>query len=136
MANQTIAILRRNQPQTLRDPDLYRANSAYAPEDWESQTTSIGSSIYRGLVENGRRYQTLRPEEYFIPSDDQQFESYEAGHLVALATHSGEMNPLFFSPIGDSPTVRYPAGVLTRLRHYPNYRQIIDYRIRKLRITI
>ncbi|KAJ5858396.1 hypothetical protein N7534_003673 [Penicillium rubens] len=100
MANQTIAILRRNQPQTLRvpliglltcysqDPDLYRANSAYAPEDWESQTTSIGSSIYRG-------YQTLRPEEYFIPSDDQQFESYEAGHLVALATHSGEMNPLF-----------------------------------------
>jgi hypothetical protein len=25
---------------------------------------------------------------------------------------------------------------VTRLRHYPNYRQIIDYRIRKLRITI
>jgi Na+-translocating ferredoxin:NAD+ oxidoreductase RnfE subunit len=51
MANQTIAILRRNQPQTLRvpliglltcysqDPDLYRANSAYAPEDWESYVT-------------------------------------------------------------------------------------------------
>ncbi|KAJ5253238.1 hypothetical protein N7489_003648 [Penicillium chrysogenum] len=116
MANQTIAIVRRNQPPALRVPiidlltcrsqdhDLYRANSAYAPEDWESQTTSIGSSINRGLVENGRRYQTLRPEEYFIPSDDQQFESYQAGHLVALATHPDEMNPLFLSPIGYSPT--------------------------------
>jgi MFS family permease len=27
-------------------------------------------------------------------------------------------------------------SVTARLRHYPNYRQIIDYRIRKLRITI
>lgn len=35
-------------------------------------TTSTTSSIVRGVVENGRRYQTLREGEYWGPSDDKQ----------------------------------------------------------------
>ncbi|KAJ5557369.1 hypothetical protein N7513_002958 [Penicillium frequentans] len=80
------------------DPDLYSAGASY-PDDWQSETTSIGSSIYRGLMENGRRYQSLRNKEYLIPSDDQMFDSYEAGHLVALVLDSDRENPLFRAPI-------------------------------------
>ncbi|KAI9839173.1 MAG: hypothetical protein M1819_003166 [Sarea resinae] len=43
-----------------------------------SETTSVTSSIYRGMWENGRKYQTLRQDEYWGPSDDKQFETMEA----------------------------------------------------------
>ncbi|OQE00175.1 hypothetical protein PENVUL_c057G01710 [Penicillium vulpinum] len=68
-------------------------------DDWQSETTSIGSSLYRGLEENGRRYQTLSHKEYLIPSDEKQFETYEAGHLVALVMDSDQENPLFRAPV-------------------------------------
>ncbi|KXG52938.1 uncharacterized protein PGRI_081930 [Penicillium griseofulvum] len=99
------------------DQDLYPPESAHSPDDWLSETTSIKSSIYRGLMENGRRYQALSNKEYWyvvevsynktkypfiysIPSDEQQFETYEAGHLVDLIMDSDQPNPLFRSPIG------------------------------------
>lgn len=91
MADQAIAV----------DPDVYTADGPYYPDDWQSETTSIGSSIYRGMMENGRRYQNLRNQDYLIPSDDQMFESYEAGHLVALVLDSDRENPLFRSPVKD-----------------------------------
>ncbi|KAJ5334539.1 hypothetical protein N7452_006942 [Penicillium brevicompactum] len=73
------------------DPDLYApGGSGSPPDDWQSETTSIGSSLYRGLVDNGRR----------IPSDELQFETYEAGHLVDLILESDRANPLFRSPVG------------------------------------
>ncbi|KAJ5102429.1 hypothetical protein NUU61_004651 [Penicillium alfredii] len=93
MADQPIAV----------DPDLYAADSTYNPDDWQSETTSIGSSIYRGLMDNGRRYQSLRNKEYILPSDEQMFETYEAGHLVDLIMDSHRDNPLFRSPVGDDP---------------------------------
>jgi len=83
------------------DPDTYAVESAYFPSDWQSETTSIGSSIYRGLIENGRRYQALRNKEYLIPADDTQFEAYEAGHLCALILESRHDNPFFRAPIPD-----------------------------------
>ncbi|KGO75622.1 hypothetical protein PITC_050520 [Penicillium italicum] len=70
-------------------------------DDWQSETTSIGSSLYRGLEENGRRYQTLSHKEYLVPSDEKQFETYEAGHLVALVMDSDYDNPLFRAPVKD-----------------------------------
>ncbi|CAG8027782.1 unnamed protein product [Penicillium nalgiovense] len=89
------------------DADVYL--SAGYDNDWQSETTSIGSSIYRGLMENGRR----------IPSDDLSFESYEAGyvrpifhliptlnilrHLLALVLDSERENPLFRAPVGKNP---------------------------------
>ncbi|KAJ5473087.1 hypothetical protein N7530_007088 [Penicillium desertorum] len=81
------------------DPDLYAPDSTYSPDDWQSETTSIRSSIYRGLMDNGRRslddiqhslivlYISIAFEErilthlYSIPSDEQQFETYEAGYI-------------------------------------------------------
>ncbi|KAJ5581715.1 hypothetical protein N7535_000335 [Penicillium sp. DV-2018c] len=79
------------------DPKIH-VTTVYG-DDWQSETTSIGSSIYRGLEENGRRYQTLSHKEYLIPSDEKQFETYEAGHLVALVMDSDQENPLFRSPV-------------------------------------
>lgn len=37
-----------------------------------SDTTSITSSIYKGYIENGRRYQVVREGEYWGPSDEKQ----------------------------------------------------------------
>ncbi|KAJ5692353.1 hypothetical protein N7462_001776 [Penicillium macrosclerotiorum] len=87
------------------DPDLYAVDDHNnAPDDWRSETTSIGSSIYRGLMENGRRYQTLRNKDYLIPADERQWEAYEAGHLVSLIMESDTDNPFFRAPLGPSPT--------------------------------
>ena len=62
-------------------------------------TTSIASSIFRGLIENGRRYQTVRDGEYLQPSDDQQYESFKAGHVVYTLLDAKQKNPFFRSPI-------------------------------------
>ncbi|CAG8190270.1 unnamed protein product [Penicillium nalgiovense] len=87
------------------DEDIAVDSTTHLPslygDDWQSETTSIGSSLYRGLEENGRRYQTLSHREYLIPSDEKQFETYEAGHLVALIMDSDNDNPLFRAPVKD-----------------------------------
>jgi hypothetical protein len=61
--------------------------------------------MYRGYIENGRRYQTVREGEYWGPSDEQQFETMEAGHLLYTILDSQEENPLFRSPIPDNAQV-------------------------------
>ncbi len=59
------------------------------------------SSIYRGYVENGRKYQTLKDGGYYFPSDERQLEVLQAGHLAYRILDSQEKNPLFHSPIND-----------------------------------
>ncbi|KAJ5732487.1 hypothetical protein N7493_003968 [Penicillium malachiteum] len=86
------------------DPNVYQADDNQYPDDWQSETTSIGSSIYRGLMENGRRYQSLRSDDYLLPVDDPSFETYEAAHLLAIIMDSERDNPLFRAPIGENPT--------------------------------
>ncbi|KAJ5100602.1 hypothetical protein N7456_006654 [Penicillium angulare] len=68
----------------VADPDLYPPNASYSVDDWES-------------------YQTLKDGTSFVPSDDQQFETYEAGHITALLMESHRENPLFRAPIGPNP---------------------------------
>lgn len=63
--------------------------------------TSITSFIYAGLVENGRRYQTKREGEYWGPSDEKQWESMNAAHIVYMILDSREKNRLFRSPIDE-----------------------------------
>ncbi|KAJ5414374.1 hypothetical protein N7509_001001 [Penicillium cosmopolitanum] len=63
------------------DPE-FENDSAYGGDDWVS-------------------YQSLRNKEYCLPSDEQQFEAYEAGHLVDLILDSERENPLFRAPCGD-----------------------------------
>ncbi|CAG8057235.1 unnamed protein product [Penicillium salamii] len=94
-----------------QDPDIYYScdADAYTPDDWKSETTTIRSSIYQGFVENGRS----------VPSDEQQFDTYEAGynlllssseetltkvinrHITAFVMESHRENPLFRSPVGE-----------------------------------
>ncbi|KAJ5708671.1 hypothetical protein N7488_008472 [Penicillium malachiteum] len=79
------------------DPELNTDNPAH--DDYQSETTSVASSTYRGLIENGRRYQTMRENKYWSPADEQQFESLEAGHAVAIVLDSDKSNPLFQAPV-------------------------------------
>ncbi|KAJ6121329.1 S-adenosyl-L-methionine-dependent methyltransferase [Penicillium capsulatum] len=93
MAHQSIVV----------DPDEEEADPGFNCGDSQADTVSVSSTIYRGLVENGRRYQVIRENEYWSPADDLQFESLEAGHAVAVVLESDMPNPLFRSPVGDSP---------------------------------
>ncbi|KFY84758.1 hypothetical protein V500_09021 [Pseudogymnoascus sp. VKM F-4518 (FW-2643)] len=77
-------------------------DSSYGGDDSLSETTSIASSMYRGYIENGRRYQTIREDNYWGPSDEQQFETFEAGHLVYQILDCQEENTLFRSPIAEN----------------------------------
>ena len=65
-----------NQP--LPDDGELEADqdSALGSVSGRSETTSLTSSVVKGYVENGRRYQTVREGrgQYFVPSDDKQFE--------------------------------------------------------------
>ncbi|KAJ5107355.1 hypothetical protein N7456_004030 [Penicillium angulare] len=47
------------------------------------------------------RYQTTKETSAFIPSDEEQFETYEAGHIVDLLMNSDHHNPLFRAPVGE-----------------------------------
>lgn len=53
-----------------------------------------------GYFENGRRYQNVRNDEYHMPTDDKQWESMSAGHLLFLILDCQRSNPLFRSPVG------------------------------------
>ena len=67
-----------------------------------SERTSIASSIFQGIIENGRRYQTVREGEYWGPSDEKQLESLEAGHVASILLDADQKNPFFRSPVPDT----------------------------------
>lgn len=50
-------------------------------------------------MENGRRYQTTREGDYFVPSDEKQFESMNSVHLTLLVLDAGTENPSLRSPL-------------------------------------
>lgn len=64
-----------------------------------SGSTSIHSSIARGLIENGRRYQSYRDNNISFPSDDKQFEATAAIHHAFSVIESLQKNPYFRSPL-------------------------------------
>ncbi|KAE8146283.1 S-adenosyl-L-methionine-dependent methyltransferase [Aspergillus avenaceus] len=87
------------------DPDFDSIAAGYGtdPEDFQSDTTSITSSIAKGRFENGRRYQSLKEDDYWGPSDAQQFEAFEIGHMMFRVLDHNQPNPLFRAPIKESP---------------------------------
>ncbi|KAJ5556760.1 hypothetical protein N7494_000675 [Penicillium frequentans] len=89
------------------DPHFYSLVTGHGtdPQDFQSETTSIASTIARGRFENGRRYQATKEDDYWGPSDEQQFEAFEIGHMVFLVLDHEQPNPLFRAPICDSPKV-------------------------------
>ncbi|KAJ6118930.1 hypothetical protein N7471_013550 [Penicillium samsonianum] len=62
------------------DPDFYSMATGYGmdPQDFQSETTSIASTIARG------RYQATKENDYWGPSDEQQFEAFEIGDVADL----------------------------------------------------
>ncbi|KAJ5421538.1 hypothetical protein N7491_009983 [Penicillium cf. griseofulvum] len=85
------------------DSDFYTLTQDWEPQDFQSETTSIASSIANGRLENGRRYQAMREHDYWSPSDEQQFEAFEIGHMVFLVLENERENPLHHAPLGKSP---------------------------------
>ncbi|KAJ5536113.1 hypothetical protein N7513_009299 [Penicillium frequentans] len=81
------------------DPNLYLPTDEAAPGDWKSETTSIASNIHAGLIQNGRRYQSLSEQAYPVPADEQMFEAYESYHLMLMTLDSHKKNPLFYAPV-------------------------------------
>ncbi|CAP86336.1 Pc20g10070 [Penicillium rubens Wisconsin 54-1255] len=81
------------------DANYYTLTQDWEPEDFQSETTSISSSIAKGRLENGRR----------SPSDEQQFEAFEIGlsvifsHMMFMVLDHERENPLHHAPIGKSP---------------------------------
>ncbi|KAJ5728603.1 uncharacterized protein N7483_003111 [Penicillium malachiteum] len=72
MPTDVIAIL-------TQDPDVHTEVEPYLLDDFQSETTSLASAIARGRMENGRRYQALKEDDYWSPSDEKQFEAFEMG---------------------------------------------------------
>ncbi|OQE90316.1 hypothetical protein PENNAL_c0012G10148 [Penicillium nalgiovense] len=95
----------KNMDQIVVDPDFYTMATGYDmdPQDLQSDTTSLASTIARGRVENGRRYQATKEDDYWGPSDEQQFEAFEIGHMMFLVLDHDQPNSLFRAPIGDAP---------------------------------
>ncbi|KAJ5251075.1 hypothetical protein N7489_001485 [Penicillium chrysogenum] len=77
------------------DPAYYDlGRDDYVDSDFASEATSLSSSIYRGVFENGRR----------CPSDEQQFESLEAGCVwlpptICKLTRPVTYSAYFWTPI-------------------------------------
>lgn len=59
--------------------------------DW----TSVTSSLYKSVLEHGRRYQSFKEGEYCIPVDEQQNESIANDHLAALLHDQNEKTSSF-----------------------------------------
>lgn len=72
---------------------------SYASSDDASDTTSVKSSIYRGYIENGRRYQSTNNGGYLIAADDKQWEVESLTHLIYLILDSQQKNVLFRAPL-------------------------------------
>ncbi|KAJ5296612.1 uncharacterized protein N7443_007505 [Penicillium atrosanguineum] len=115
-----------NTEQIAVDPDFYSMATGYGtePQDFQSETTSIASAIARGRFENGRRYQATKEDDYWGPSDEQQFEAFEIGHMVFLVLDHNQPNPLFRAPIGEHPKLSLHRG-----NHGSNVPLTSQYRI-------
>ena len=74
---------------------------SYVSSDDASDTTSVKSSIYRGYIENGRRYQSTNDGGYLIAADDKQWEVESLTHLIYLILDSQQNNVLFRAPLGN-----------------------------------
>lgn len=81
------------------DGAVAEGDSAYGGSDSNSDTTSVSSSIYQGVIQHGRRFQSYNVGEYHAPADERQFDAIDALHQVTVAIESGQDNPYFYSPI-------------------------------------
>ena len=93
----TAAITSQESRRDNREAEI-DGDSAFG-SDVDSDTTSVTSTIFKGYISKGRRYQSLVNKAYYQPADEKQLASYEAGHLLFLIVNSQRSNPLFRAPI-------------------------------------
>lgn len=81
------------------DDDGAEGDSAYGGSDPASDTTSVSSSIYQGVIKHGRRYQAFNDGGYFTPADERQFDAIDMLHQVTVALEAARENPYYYSPL-------------------------------------
>ncbi|CAG7962766.1 unnamed protein product [Penicillium nalgiovense] len=69
------------------DSNYYTLTKDWEPQDFQS-------------------YQAMKENDYWSPSDEQQFEAFEIGHIMFMVLDHDRENPLHHAPIGKSPQVR------------------------------
>ncbi|KAJ6183622.1 hypothetical protein N7519_004923 [Penicillium mononematosum] len=103
------------------DPTFYSMVHGVEPDDFQSETTLSRLDHRKGTVgkwpkvstfpveacfnDNNvqQRYQAIKEDDYWGPSDEQQFEAFEISHILFIVLDYHQPNPLFRAPIGDSP---------------------------------
>lgn len=65
------------EPLPLDGEDLEADTDSAYGDSQASGSTSLRSSIVKGLIEHGRRYQVMRENDINMPSDEKQFDSME-----------------------------------------------------------
>ncbi|KAK0757271.1 hypothetical protein N5P37_009990 [Trichoderma harzianum] len=78
----------------------------------QSDSTSLGSSIYDHSYVNGRRYHRYRHGRYPIPNDEAEQNREDMLHTMMLEATDGK---LFYAPIGDHPQKIIDLGTGTGL---------------------
>lgn len=78
----------------------------------QSESTSLGSSIYDHTYFNGRRYHRYRHGRYPIPNDEAEQNREDMLHTMMLEATDGK---LFYAPIGDYPQKIIDLGTGTGL---------------------
>jgi len=58
------------------------SGSDYGSDDWDSDTTSLSSSVYNHVYENGRRYHAYREGNYLMPNDETEQDRLDLVHHI------------------------------------------------------
>ncbi|KAF2457553.1 S-adenosyl-L-methionine-dependent methyltransferase [Lineolata rhizophorae] len=66
--------------------------AADAQSTFDSETTSLSSSILNHTYENGRRYHSYKAGKYFVPNDEAEQDRVDIYHHMALIKLDGELN--------------------------------------------
>lgn len=78
----------------------HREGDEFAPDDYQSDTTSLKPGECGDLCERGRRYAVYKGNQCLMPNDDIEQGREDMKHIMLLELTDGN---LFFAPIGTYP---------------------------------
>ncbi|KAK0636120.1 S-adenosyl-L-methionine-dependent methyltransferase [Bombardia bombarda] len=79
-------------------PSKNESVSNLAESDFRFSTTSLASSIYNFIEENGRTYHRFKQGKYLLPNDQQEQDRLDLQHALFVITTHGK---LFIAPLAD-----------------------------------
>lgn len=94
-----------SQMAPITQPPLDVDDNSSDLEDFDVQslittTTSLASSIAKGVWEHGRRYNRLKEGEYYLPNDEQEMDGLDMQHAMVLLMCDDQLH---FADIGAHP---------------------------------